>query len=136
MRKLAAVLLIGWGLVAPAHAADPSASIPNNAAAGRWEGTAAEFPSPYLSTGTATVTLDLKPDGTFAQTWRQKGREWSTAGRWEARGDRVVLVTDDQRHTRLTLRRRGDTLYAVAAEPLPAEGRVATEAITLHRAAP
>ena len=135
MRRLAAALVIGWALVTPAHAADPSASIPANAQAGRWEGTAAEFPSPYLSTGAASVTLDLKPDGTFTQTWRQKGREWSTAGRWQDRGDKIVLVTDDRRHTRLTLRRRGDTLYAVAAEPLPAEGRVATEAITLHRAA-
>jgi len=128
-----AMLAMGLALVgAPAaHAADPSASIPA-APAGLWQGTASEFPSPYLSTGTAGVTLALKPDGTFTETWKQRDREWAKSGKWHAQGDRIVLVADDRRHTRLTLRRKGETLYAVAQEPLPAEGRVTTEAIQLH----
>jgi len=72
----------------------------------------------------------------FTETWKQRDREWSMSGRWHAQGDRIVLVADDRRHTRLTLRRKGDTLDAVAQEPLPAEGRVATEAIELHPVAP
>jgi len=132
-RVTLAVLAMGLALVgAPAvHAADASASIPA-APAGLWQGTASEFPSPYLSTGTARVTLELKPDGTFTETWKQRHREWSRSGKWHAQGDRVVLVADDRRHTRLTLRRTGETLYAVAQEPLPAEGRVTTEAIQLQ----
>jgi hypothetical protein len=132
-----AAFALGLALVGapPVHAADPSASIPASPA-GQWQGTAAEFPSPYLSTGTARVTLELKPDGTFTETWKQRDREWSMSGRWHAQGDRIVLVADDRRHTRLTLRRKGDTLDAVAQEPLPAEGRVATEAIELHPVAP
>jgi hypothetical protein len=128
-----AAFAMGLALVcAPsAHAADPSASIPA-APAGVWQGTASEFPSPYLSTGTARVTLELKPDGTFMETWKQRDREWSMSGTWHAQSDKIVLVADDRHHTRLTLRRTGETLYAVAQEPLPAEGRVATEAIELH----
>src|SRR2546425_10242523 len=123
-----AALALGLVLAgAPAvYAAAPWAAFPASPA-GQWQGTAAEFQSPYLSTGTARVTLDLKPDGTFTETWKQRDREWSMSGKWHAQGDKITPVADDRGPTRMTVRPKGETLYAVAPAPLPAQGRVAPE---------
>src|SRR5947208_8059211 len=115
-------LAIGLTLLSapPGGAEDPSAS--GHPLTGRWQGAAAETPSIYLGPVSATVTLDLKPDGTFTERWKQGGHEWSQAGRWHLRGKTVVLEAHDRSHARLTLRRAGGTLYTVATEPMP-DGR-------------
>jgi len=56
---------------------------------------------------------------------------WSDSGRWRVRGNTVVLESSGRTHARLTLRRGGDALYAVAVEPLLG-GRTTTMAIDLH----
>ena len=127
-------LAIGLTLLSapPGGAEDPSAS--GHPLTGRWQGAAAETPSIYLGPVSATVTLDLKPDGTFMERWKQGGREWSQAGRWHLRGKTVVLEAH-RSHPRMTLRRAGDTLYTVATEPMP-DGRATTTTIALHPVAP
>jgi hypothetical protein len=80
---------------------------------------------------TAQVTLDLKPDGTFTETWKQGDREWTTSGTWRKDDKGVVLESSDPSHMRLKLRRRGDALYTVAMAPLPG-GRTTMTAIELH----
>jgi hypothetical protein len=134
MRDFIAALAIGLALVGPstALAVDPSASLPASPA-GRWQGTASEVPGIYSGPVTAKVTLDLKPDGTFVETWKQGNREWTTSGTWRADGKRVVLESRDRSHARLTLRRAGDELYTVAVEPMP-DGRATTVSIDLHPA--
>ena len=134
LRHYARAVTIGALLVlpTPALSGEPSASIPTDRA-GRWEGTAAEFQSFYAGPTSAQVTLDLKPDGTFIQTWKEGARTVTTSGTWRARGDSVVLESSDPSHTRLTLRRRGDALYTVAFEPMP-DGRTTTTSIALHPA--
>jgi hypothetical protein len=127
-------LTIGALLVLPtsALAGDPSASIPSDPA-GRWEGTATEFPGIYSGPAGAKVTLDLKPDGTFTETWKEGARTSTTSGSWRQHGNTLVLESSDPSRERLTLRRRGDALYTVALEPLP-DGRTTTTSIELHPA--
>jgi hypothetical protein len=125
-------IALALAAAAPAQAEEPSAAVPPSVA-GLWQGTASEYQSPYLSTGTAKVTLDLRPDGTWTETWKQRDREWSASGTWHARGRDIVLDGREPAKTRLRLRRSGDVLYGMAAAPLPAEGRVTTEAIELHQ---
>jgi hypothetical protein len=132
--------MIGLSLVGPvsAGANDPSASIPspdNSAPPARhWQGTATETPGIYSGPAVAKVTLDLNPDGTFVETWKQGDQQWTTSGTWRAHDKGVVLESSDRSHARLSLRRRGDALYAVAMESLPT-GRATTTAIELHPAA-
>jgi hypothetical protein len=127
-------LTIGTLLVLPisALAGEPSASIPSDSA-GRWQGRASEFPGIYSGPTGANVTLDLKPDGTYTQTWKEGARTSTDSGAWRESGNRLVLESSDPSHTRLTLRRRGDALYTVAMEPLPG-GRTTTTSIELHPA--
>jgi hypothetical protein len=127
-------LTIGTLLVLPisALAGDPSASIPT-ASAGRWEGMAIEFPGIYSGPVKAKVSLELKPDGTFTETWKEGARTSTTSGTWREQGKTLVLESSDPSHERLTLRRRGDALYTVALEPLPT-GRATTMSIELHPA--
>jgi hypothetical protein len=134
MGNWARALTIGTLLVLPisALAGEPSASIPADTS-GRWEGTAAEFQSIYAGPTSAKVTLDLKPDGTFTETWKEGARTSTTSGTWRARGDTIVLESRDASHARLALQRRGDALYTVAFEPVPS-GRTTTMSIALHPA--
>jgi len=115
-----------------ALAGDPSASIPSDSA-GRWEGTATEFQGIYSGPAGAKITLDLKPDGTFTETWKEGARTSTTSGTWREHGKTLVLESGDSSHARLALRRRGDALYTVALEPLPS-GRATTTSIELHPA--
>jgi hypothetical protein len=77
------------------------------------------------------VTLDLGPDGTFTETRKQGSYQAKDSGTWSVRGRDVVLVSDDRGHTRLRLRRTGDTLYSVAMEPL-VDGRLTALSFSLH----
>ena len=99
-----------------AAAQDPSASIPSREVsaplARHWQGTAEETPGIYLGPVKAKVTLDLNPDGTFVETWKQ---------------------ADDPFRPREALQRRGNTLYTVETEPLP-KGRDTTVTIELRPA--
>jgi hypothetical protein len=135
MGYCARALTIGTLLVLPisAFAGDPSASIPTADSAGRWAGAASEFQGIYSGPAGAKVTHDLKPDGTFTQTWKEGARTSTTSGTWRERGNSVVLESSDPSHERLTLRRRGDALYTVAFEPLPS-GRTTTTSIELQPA--
>jgi hypothetical protein len=63
----------------------------------------------------------------------QADRQSVTSGTWRAQGRGVRLESSDRLHTRLTLERRGDTLYTVATERMP-KGRETTTAIELHPA--
>ena len=127
-------LMIGTLFVLPisAFAGDPSASI-RTETAGRWEGTATEFQGIYSGPAGAKVTLDLKPDGTFTETWKEGARTLTSSGTWRERGETLVLRSSDPLHDRLALRRRGDALYTVSFEPLPS-GRTTTTSIELHPA--
>ena len=82
---------------------------------------------------TAKVTLDLKPDGTYTETWKEGARTLTESGTWREDGKMLVLASSDPSRARLTLRRRGDALYTVAFEPLPS-GRTTTTSIELHPA--
>jgi hypothetical protein len=113
-----------------ASAADPAMSVPSPTA-GRWQGRAAEVPGIYSGPAGATVALELRPDGTFTETWKDGGRQWSMSGTWRTDGKNVVLESNDPSRDRLSLRRFGDTLYTVATEPLPS-GRTTTTAIELR----
>jgi len=113
-----------------ASAADPAASVPSPTA-GQWQGRAAEVPGIYSGPAGASITLDLRPDGTFTETWKDGARHWSTSGTWRTDGNTVVLESSDPSRDRLSLRRSGDTLYTVATEPLPT-GRTTTTAIELR----
>lgn len=129
-------LALGLLVISPLSAAaaeHPSASVPAPLAR-HWQGTADETPGIYLGPVEAKVTLDLNPDGTFVETWKQADRQSVTSGTWRARGRGVVLESSDRSHARLTLERRGDTLYTVATERMP-KGRETTTAIELHPAA-
>ena len=128
------VLTIGTLLILPisAVAGDPSASIPT-ASAGRWEGTATEVPGIYLGPVTAKVTLELRPDGTFTETWKEGARTSTRSGTWRERGKMLVLESSDPSRARLALRQRGDALYTVALQPMPT-GRATTTSIELHPA--
>jgi hypothetical protein len=137
MKKYVGTLMIGLLVIGPLSAAaqDLSASIPspsNVVPLGRqWQGTAEETPGIYSGPVKAMVTLQLNPDGTFVETWKQDDKESATSGRWRTNGKAVVLESADQR---LTLQQRGDTLYTVATARMP-KGRETTTAIELHRAA-
>jgi hypothetical protein len=137
MKKHISTLMIGLVVIGPLSAAaqDPSATIPSTRTAvplGRhWQGTAEETPGIYLGPVKAMVTLDLNPDGTFVETWKQGDKESATSGTWRTNGKAVVLESADRR---LTLQQRGDTLYTVATARMP-KGRETTTAIELHRAA-
>src|SRR5262249_9702793 len=115
----------------------PSASIPSpdspGAPARHWQGTATETPGIYSGPVVASVTLDLNPDGTFVETWKEKGKQRTTSGIWRERGKEIVLESSNPSHARLALRRRGNALYTIATEPLPT-GRATTTAIELHPA--
>jgi hypothetical protein len=117
---------------AGAVAVEPAASIPASPA-GRWQGTASEVPGIYSGPVSASITLDLKPDGTYTETAKQGSQEQTTSGTWRAEGRRVILESSDRSHERRTLRRRGDALYTVATDALPG-GRATTLAIELHPA--
>jgi len=124
-----AVLIAG----APAaRAEDPSASIPDSPT-GRWQGKATEVPGIYSGPVWANVTLDLKPDGTYTETWKQGSQEQTTTGTWRTDGRRVILKSSDRSRERLSLQRRGDALYTMATDSLP-NGRETTLAIELHPA--
>jgi len=136
---LAGVILAGCSAGARAardDAAQPSASVgmPSEAVSpvGVWRGTASEVASIYTGPASATVTLDVRPDGTYTQVWSEKGQERSETGRWHARDGRI-LFDGQQPNVNRTLRYTGDALFGVSAERLPAQGRVGTEAISLRR---
>jgi hypothetical protein len=115
-----------------ALAADPSASIPD-APTGRWQGTATEVPGIYSGPVSANVTLDLRPDGTYTETAKQGSQEQTSTGTWRVDGRRVILESSDRSRERLSLQRRGDSLYTIATDALP-NGRETTLAIELHPA--
>lgn len=126
-------LTIGLLVIGPSSAAaaqHPSASVPAPLAR-QWHGTAQETPGIYLGPVEANVILDLNPDGTFVETWAQRGEQSTTSGTWRTHGQGIVLDSDDPLHPREALRRRDDTLYAVGIEPMPA-GRDTTTVIALH----
>jgi hypothetical protein len=81
----------------------------------------------------AKVTLDLNPDGTFVETWKQGDKQVTTSGIWRQRGETIVLESKDRSRERMSLRRRGDALYTIAMEPMPT-GRTTTTAIELRPA--
>jgi hypothetical protein len=62
---------------------------------------------------TAKMTLDLKPDGTWTQTWTERGRTVSDSGRWAMQGRSVVLESGEGSRRRVTLRRQADGLYGL-----------------------
>lgn len=113
-----------------ASAADPAASVPSPTA-GQWQGRAAEVPGIYSGPAGASITLDLRPDGTYTETWKDGPRQLSESGTWRTDGTNIVLESSDPSRGRLFLRRSGDTLYTVAMEPLPS-GRTTTTAIELR----
>jgi hypothetical protein len=126
-------LTIGLLVISPLSAAaaeHQSASVPAPLAR-HWQGTADETPGIYLGPVEAMVTLDLNPDGTFVQTWKQADRQSVTSGTWRAHSRGVTLESSDRSHARLTLERRDDTLYSVATEWMP-KGSETTTAIELH----
>jgi hypothetical protein len=135
--KYVPTLMIGLSLVGPVWAGgnEPSASIPSPdvtaAPVRHWQGTATETPGIYSGPVVATVTLDLNPDGTFVETWKDKGKQRTTSGTWHERGKEIVLESSNPSHARQSLRRRGNALYTIAMEPLPT-GRATTTAIELH----
>jgi hypothetical protein len=134
------LMIVGLALLAPlpARANDPSASIPTPADSGpvprHWQGTATEVPGIYSGPAVAKVSLELKPDGTFTQTWKQGSQELETSGTWREEGDRIILTSSEPMRPRMILRHRGNALYAVGMEELPT-GRATTTAIELHPAA-
>jgi hypothetical protein len=138
MKVSASVVFVALAL-APlvAAAGDPSASIPTPSTiaplARHWRGTATETPGIYSGPAVAKLDLTLNPDGTFTQTWKEKSKEETTSGTWREQGDLIILTSDEPMRPRMTLRRRGDVLYAVAMEDLPT-GRVTTTAIELRPA--
>jgi hypothetical protein len=140
MKNSIGTVLVGLSLLGPvtAGANDPSASIPAPTTAAplarHWQGTATETPGIYSGPAIAKITLDLNPDGTFTQTWKQGDKELTTSGTWRQQGDRIILTSSEPMRPRMTLRRRGNTLYAMAMEELPT-GRATTTAIELHPAA-
>jgi hypothetical protein len=119
-------------LSSSAFAAEPSASV-RSEPTGRWQGTASEVPGIYSGPVSEQVTLDLKPDGTYTETSKQGGREETTKGTWRMDGQRVILESSDRSHERLSLQRRGDSLYTVETDAL-LTGRSTTLAIELHPA--
>ena len=129
-------LTIGLLVLSPLSAAaaeHPSASVPAPLER-HWPGAADETPGIYLGPVKATVTLDLNPDGTFVETWKQADSQSVTSGTWRAHGRGVTLESRDRSHARLTLERRDDTLYTEATERMP-KGRETTTAIELRPAA-
>ena len=119
-------------LSSSASAAEPSAAV-RAEPTGRWQGTAEEVPGIYSGPVSEQVTLDLKPDGTYTETAKQGGREETTKGTWREDGRRLILESSDRSRERLTLQRRGDSLYTVETDALPT-GRSTTLAIELHPA--
>jgi uncharacterized protein YceK len=109
-----------------------SAALPTSMA-GQWHGTAIENYGYHGGTGAATLTLDLKPDGTWTQTWNERGREVSDSGRWVMRGNAVVLESSEGMHRRQTLRRHPDGLYGVIDKSLVGT-RTTPMTIEFHRA--
>ena len=134
MKRYVRALSMATLLVVPlsALAGDPSASVPAPPA-GRWAGIATEFPGIYSGPATAKITLELAPDGTFTETWKEGAHTRRRSGTWRERGKSVALESSDPSHERLTLRRKDDTLYTVAMQPLPS-GRATTTSIELHPA--
>jgi len=126
--------LLGGCATMPPSAGYEAASV-SSAPVGKWQGTAAEFQGTYLGTPTARVSLDLKPDGTWSETWTEGSRAASDSGRWRINGNAIVLESSGRTHPRLTLRRRNDALYTVAVEPL-LSGRTTTMTIELHPTGP
>jgi hypothetical protein len=139
MKKYVGTLMIGLVVIGPLSAAaqDLSASIPspsNVVPLGRqWQGTAEETPGIYSGPVKAMVTLQLNPDGTYVETWKEGDKESATSGTWRTNGNAVVLESADRSHARLTLQQRGETLYTVATARMP-KGRETTTAIDLQRA--
>jgi hypothetical protein len=128
-----ALILVALAVSASsARAADPSASIPDPPT-GRWQGTALEVPGLYSGPVSANITLDLKADGTYTETAKQGSQEQTTTGTWRVDGRRVILKSSDRSHERLSLQRRGNSLYTVTTDALP-NGRATTLAIELHPA--
>jgi len=114
----------------PAYAGQSSTAVAPSVA-GTWQGAASEYQGIYSGPAGATVRLDLRPDGTFTETWKDGARQWTTSGTWRTKGRSVVLESADRSHARLTLRHKGNDLYGVAMEPLPS-GRTTTTSIDLH----
>ena len=110
---LAIVLLGGCATTTPQSGSGyESAAVPNSMA-GRWEGTAVENFGHHGGASTAKMTLDLKPDGTWTQTWTERGRTVSDSGRWAMQGRSVVLDSGEGVRRRVTLRRQADGLYGL-----------------------
>ena len=122
------IAMVGAPLDAHAQSAAVSPS-----PAGLWQGKASEYQGIYSGPVSANVTLDLRPDGTFTETWKEGARQWTTSGTWRQQRNGLVLESSDRSHARLALRRRGDALYTVAMEPMPT-GRTTTTAIELYPA--
>lgn len=127
MCALTSIVLL---LSASALAAEPSASV-RAEPTGRWQGLGTEVPGIYSGPVSAQITLDLKPDGTYTETSKQGGQQETTTGTWRADGQRVILESSDRSRERLSLQRRGDSLYTVTTDALPT-GRATTLAIELH----
>lgn len=125
------VVLMLLALTAATASAAPAAG----EVVGTWSGTAAEFASPHIQ-GRAQVTVNVMPDGRWESVWRQGARETRSTGRWHAKRDLIVFETDSREPLppRLSLRRRGETLYGTALATLP-DGRATTVSIALTHVA-
>jgi hypothetical protein len=82
---------------------------------------------------TAKMTLDLKPDGTWTQTWTERGRTVSDSGRWAMQGRSVVLESGEGSRRRVTLRRQADGLYGLLDQSWLG-GKSSPMTIEFHRA--
>jgi hypothetical protein len=135
---LAVLLLGGCATALPQSGGLPqsgsgyeSAAVPNSIA-GRWQGTAVENFGYHGGAASARMTLDLNPDGTWTQTWIERGRTMSESGRWVMQGRSVVLESSEGLRRRVTLRRQGDGLYG-AIDQSWLGGRNTPMTIEFHR---
>ena len=103
----------------------PSDQVPakfiENQLAGTWRGSFSQLAA-SLYEDEGTCVLQIRPDGTFTATISRAklgtnnlAKAESFWGTVVSRGNRVVLVT--AQGPRLTLMRRGDSLYTVAKDP-------------------
>ena len=130
---LAILLLGGCATTVPQSGSGyESAAIPNSTA-GRWQGTAVENFGYHGGASTAKMTLDLNPDGTWTQTWTERGRTASDSGRWTMQGRSVVLETSQGMRRRVTLRRQGDGLYGLLDQSWLG-GKTSPMTVEFHRA--
>ena len=97
------------------------AAFVDNQLTGTWRGSFSKFDA-SLYEDEGTCVLRIRPDGTFTETiskaklgTNNMAKPESFSGTVVARGNRVTLAT--AQGPRLTLMRRGDTLYAVAEDP-------------------